>query len=315
MSIQSARSVLAAAAAVIGTFAMTPNAQADEFSIDFSFNSGHGSPLNFPADCTPDRIYVEPVYENRSRQVWVEPVYDTRSERVWVGPIVENRCEEVWVPDRFATRVERVRDNCGRVVIISRQVLVERGHYASVQRQVVIREGFWHETPQQVCVSQGYFQTIDERVCVREGYWVERQTVVRESIRGGFTFNSDRHDDNRRDDYRPRRHVPDNIQVNGGDRFDRDLQRVGEREDRNDRGDRYRDRGDDNRLNTARAERDRGDDTPRVRQASDRSRDSDRSSSDRNSGRSSEGSGDRSGERSGDRSSDRSSDRGDRYRG
>ena len=303
LSIKSARSVVAAAAAVIGTFAMASNAQADEFKIDFSFNSGLGSSLDFPADCTPDRIYVEPVYENRTRQVWVEPVYDTRSERVWVGPIVENRTEEVWLPDRYENRVERIRDECGRVVIISRKVLVERGHYASVQQQVVIREGYWQETPQQVCVTQGYYQKIDERVCVREGYWVERQNVVRESIRGGFTFNSNRHDDNRRDDYRPRRHVPDNIQVNGGDRFDRDLQRVGERENRNDRGDRYRDRADDNRSNTERAERDRGDDAPRVRQASDRPRDSDRSSSSRNSGRSSE------------RSGDRSADRGDRYRG
>src|SRR5687767_11465962 len=63
--------------------------------------------------CDTRRVWVQPIYEERSTQVWVEPIYRVESVPVFVKWYWDTRCERVWVEPAYEVR-EVVRYGRGR---------------------------------------------------------------------------------------------------------------------------------------------------------------------------------------------------------
>jgi hypothetical protein len=172
-----AKSILALAAGA-GVFAIPATAKADHRDhSDFFFR------IDKHDNCEPRRVWVEPVYEERTNRVWVEPVYRTECVRIPVAGHYETRCDRVWVEPvwevREVVRYEHGRRYCGR-----ERVCVRPGHYENVERRIWVPGGERVED-RQVLVTAGHFEDRCERVCVREGYW---RTIDGERPRERFTF-------------------------------------------------------------------------------------------------------------------------------
>ena len=206
-------SILAAAVASLAALGgSSSTARADFFSdLDIRVNVGR------PA---PQRVWVEPVYEMRCDRVWVAPVYQTQCVPVCHEAVYEDQQVQAWVPDRFETRRERYRDECGRIVTREVCYVACAGHYETQCQRVLVRGPYTEQVEQQVCVSAGYWQNVERRVIVRDGYWQDACPPSRPQVRVDV--------DARRDD---------------SPRWDR-----GDRHDpRGDAGRRYGDRRDDDR--------------------------------------------------------------------
>src|SRR3712207_4027980 len=93
----SARTMALGLAALAGLAATPSPAKADHFDLDIRIGSAR-----------PERVWVEPVYEERRTRVWVPATYRTVCERVWVEPVYRTVCERVWVEPIVETRCERV---------------------------------------------------------------------------------------------------------------------------------------------------------------------------------------------------------------
>src|SRR4051812_11099691 len=108
-----AKSILALAASA-GLFAIPATAKADHRD---GYRDRDRGDFFFRIEKRDDRhrVWVEPVYEERTNRVWVEPVYRTECIRIPVGGHYETRCERVWVEPIYENR-EVVRYERGRRV-------------------------------------------------------------------------------------------------------------------------------------------------------------------------------------------------------
>jgi hypothetical protein len=168
-----AKSILAMAAGA-GTFAIPTFAKADHLD---RFHVDYRRDRDRDRDCDRDvrRVWVEPVYEERTTQVWVEPVYRCETVPVWVNEYYETKCDKVWVEPVYEVR-EVVRYERGRRCCARERVCVRPGGWQTVERKVCVPGHYRHEE-RQVLVTPGHYENKCERVCVREGRW---DTVERE---------------------------------------------------------------------------------------------------------------------------------------
>jgi hypothetical protein len=177
-----AKSVLTLAAGV-GAFSIPTFAKADHldrFHVEVRRDRDH--------DRGPARVWVEPVYQERTSQVWIEPVYRCETVPVFVNEYYETKTERVYVEPVYEVR-EVTRYEHGRRVCVRERVCVRPGGWQNVERKVCVPAHYRHDE-RQVLVTPGHYETRCERVCVREGHWqaveTERPRVERDRVSIGF---------------------------------------------------------------------------------------------------------------------------------
>jgi hypothetical protein len=178
-----AKKSLFAAGAALGLIALAgaPNANADNWGFHIGVGTSHVRPL-------PEKkvrvIESGPQYRLVTRRVWVEPIYEERTVRVEVPAVIEQRVVPTY--NRF-----------GR--LIGRQTI-----------RAVVREARVEYRTERVLVREGYFKTVTVRVPVeRVTREVIRVGHDRPGLSVGFSYHDDdgpRHD--RPHDYHRRSQLP-----------------------------------------------------------------------------------------------------------
>src|SRR5205809_829252 len=117
-----AKSILALAAGA-GVFSMPTTAMADHYDRrhDDRRHDERRHDERIDIRYGPRRVWVEPIYEERTTRVWVEPVYRCETVPVFVNEYYETKCERVWVEPIYEIR-EVVRYEHGRRVCCRERV-------------------------------------------------------------------------------------------------------------------------------------------------------------------------------------------------
>jgi len=118
------------------------------------------------------RVWVEPVYETRSRVQVIPAEYDSIPRQVWHEPVYEDRPYRVEIPAEVVReRIPRY-DRRGRRIgyeIIERVVRPARTVWKT--ERVMVRPGYYETVYDRVCVRPESTRTIYDRVLVRPGHW------------------------------------------------------------------------------------------------------------------------------------------------
>jgi len=178
-----AKLVLASAATIggLGISGMNSTAKAGGVDVDVDIRLPHGRieiGRRTPPPPRIERVWVEPVYQERTTKVWVEPVYRTVCDRVWREPVTQEVCDKVWVPERVEVRDVAHVDRRGHRTWTRERVIVSPAHYEEQRRTVIVTPGRWENVERQELVAPGHFDTRCERVCVSPGHWEERPVRV-----------------------------------------------------------------------------------------------------------------------------------------
>ena len=84
------------------------------------------------------------------QRVWVEPVYQTVTDHVWHPAVTRTECQRVWVPDKY----NDIAGWGGQVL----HILVQKGHYEDRNVEVVVTPGYYEDACRQVCVTPGHWE-------------------------------------------------------------------------------------------------------------------------------------------------------------
>lgn len=160
-----AKKSLFAAGAALGLIALAgaPNASADDWGFHIGIGTAHSRPL-------PERkvriVRSGPPYRLVTRRIWVEPIYEERTVRIEVPAVIEERVVPTY-------------DHFGR--LISRQIV-----------RAVVQEARVEYRTERVLVSEGYFKTVTVRVPVeRVSREVVRVGHGRPGFSLGFSYHDD----------------------------------------------------------------------------------------------------------------------------
>src|SRR5437764_14212 len=87
-------------------------------------------------------------------------------------------CMAAGVPPVYRTVRQTEYDNCGRRVVVERQVVVRDGFWKDEHRQVVVRPGGWDNVERQELVHDGYWKDVQRQELVGAGHWEEKTVRV-----------------------------------------------------------------------------------------------------------------------------------------
>jgi len=169
-----------AAVAGLGLSGMNSTAKAGGVDVDLDIRLPHGRVEIGHHRAAPavERVWVEPVYQDRTTRVWVEPVYRTVCDRVWRDEVRQDVCDRVFVPERVEYRPVAHADRWGRRVFVQERVVVTPAHYEEQHRTIVVAPGHWENVERQELVAPGHYEDRCEKVCVSPGHWEERPVKV-----------------------------------------------------------------------------------------------------------------------------------------